>query len=75
MSESESEEPKTAQVDNVAPPQPQAYGKKPATLDQKRKVWTRRIVGLIVLFSLLGCVAMLIAAQAVSNLFKVILGP
>lgn len=47
----------------------------PAKPEDKKKVWTRRIVGLIVLFAILGSVMLLIAASAVANLFNWILAP
>ncbi|HEY9787664.1 MAG TPA: hypothetical protein V6D17_19910 [Candidatus Obscuribacterales bacterium] len=42
-------------------------------LDEKKRVWVNRIVGLITLFAILGCVALLLAANAVTNLFNTIL--
>lgn len=49
--------------------------KAPLTLEQKRKVWVRRIIGAILFFSIMGCLALLAAAQAVTFLFKTILSP
>lgn len=49
--------------------------KPPLTLEEKRKVWIRRIIGAILFFSILGCLALLAAAQAVTFLFKTILSP
>lgn len=49
--------------------------KPPLTLEEKRKVWIRRIIGAILFFSILGCLALLVAAQAVTFLFKTILSP
>jgi len=49
--------------------------KPPLTVEQKKKVWVRRIIGAIVFFSILGCLALLAAAQAVTFLFKTILSP
>lgn len=45
------------------------------TTEEKRKVWTKRIVGLIVIFAVLGCVTLLVAVQLVTNMFKMILSP
>ncbi len=47
----------------------------PLTMEEKKKVWVRRIVGAIVFFSVLGSLALLAAAQAVTFLFKQILPP
>ncbi len=47
----------------------------PLTMEEKRKVWVRRIIGLIVFFSIMGSLALLAAAQAVTFLFKQILPP
>jgi len=47
----------------------------PLTMEEKKKVWTKRIVGAIVFFAVLGSLALLAAAQAVSFLFKTILTP
>jgi hypothetical protein len=49
--------------------------KAPLTLEEKRKVWIRRIIGAILFFSILGSLALLAAAQAVTFLFKTILSP
>lgn len=49
--------------------------KPPLTLEEKRKVWIRRIMGAILFFAILGSVALLAAAQAVTFLFKTILTP
>ena len=51
-----------------------APGGKPGSLEEKKKVWVKRIVGLITLFAVLGCIALLVAAMAVTNLFNTILG-
>lgn len=58
--------PVTQKADNVKPP---------LTMEEKKKVWTKRIIGAIVFFAVLGSLAMLAAAQAVSFLFKTILTP
>jgi hypothetical protein len=47
----------------------------PLTMEEKKKVWTKRIIGAIVFFAVLGSLALLAAAQAVSFLFKTILTP
>lgn len=47
----------------------------PMTMEEKKKVWARRIVGAIVFFAVLGSLALLAAAQAVTFLFKQILPP
>ena len=47
----------------------------PLTMEEKKKVWTKRIVGAIVFFAVLGSVTLLAAAHAVSFLFKTILTP
>lgn len=49
--------------------------KSPLTVEEKKKVWVRRIIGAIVFFSVLGSLALLAAAQAVTFLFKTILSP
>ncbi|MBX9949479.1 MAG: hypothetical protein K2Y39_09950 [Candidatus Obscuribacterales bacterium] len=49
--------------------------KPPLTMEEKKKVWIRRIIGAIVFFSVLGSLALLAAAQAVTFLFKTILSP
>lgn len=61
-----SEFPVTHKADKVNPP---------LTMEEKKKVWTKRIIGAIVFFAILGSLAMLAAAQAVSFLFKTILTP
>jgi hypothetical protein len=58
--------PVTHKADKVNPP---------LTMEEKKKVWTKRIIGAIVFFAILGSLAMLAAAQAVSFLFKTILTP
>ncbi len=52
-----------------------AKNKPPLTAEEKKKVWVRRIIGAIVFFSVLGSLALLAAAQAVTFLFKIILSP
>ncbi len=47
----------------------------PLTMEEKKKVWTKRIIGAIVFFAVLGSVTLLAAAHAVSFLFKTILTP
>jgi hypothetical protein len=47
----------------------------PLTMEEKKKAWTKRIIGAIVFFAILGSLALLAAAQAVSFLFKTILTP
>lgn len=49
--------------------------KPPLTMEEKKKVWTRRIIGAILFFSVLGSLALLAAAQAVTFMFKMILTP
>lgn len=49
--------------------------KPPLTTEEKKKVWTRRIIGAILFFSVLGSLALLAAAQAVTFMFKMILTP
>jgi len=49
--------------------------KPPLTMEDKKKVWTRRIIGAIVFFAILGSLALLAAAQAVTFMFKMILTP
>ncbi len=49
--------------------------KPPDRMEDKKKVWTRRIIGAILFFSVVGCLALLVAAQAVTYLFKTILTP
>lgn len=45
------------------------------TSEEKRKLWTRRIVGALVLWCLTGCAVLYFASQAVTFLFKTILTP
>ncbi len=45
------------------------------TSEEKRKLWTRRIVGALVLWCLTGCAVLYFASQAVTFLFKSILTP
>lgn len=47
----------------------------PLTMEEKKKVWTKRIIGAIVFFAVLGSITLLVAAHAVSFLFKTILTP
>ncbi|MCC6978339.1 MAG: hypothetical protein IT343_08460 [Candidatus Melainabacteria bacterium] len=49
--------------------------KPPLTTEEKKKMWTRRIIGAILFFSILGSLALLAAAQAVTFMFKMILTP
>ncbi len=60
------ESPVTNKADKVSPP---------LKMEERKKVWTKRIIGAIVFFAILGSLAMLAAAQAVSFLFKTILTP
>lgn len=45
------------------------------TAEEKKQLWTKRIIGAIVIWSLTGCVVLFIASQAVTYLFKTILTP
>ncbi len=64
-----------AEPESSPPVQAPQAGSKPLTTEEKRKIWTRRIVGLIVLFAVLGSVTLLFAVQMVTNMFKMILSP
>lgn len=58
--------PNTHKADKINPP---------VTMEEKKKVWVKRIVGAIVFFAVLGSLALMVAAHAVSFLFKTILTP
>lgn len=45
------------------------------TAEEKKQLWTKRIIGAIVIWSLTGCAVLFIASQAVAYLFKTILTP
>lgn len=76
MSEVNQEEAKAETADVLATDAaPVSTTDKPVTIEDKKKVWTRRIIGAIVFFGLLGCAMLLLAAQAVSFMFKTILTP
>lgn len=53
----------------------EAASPKVLTSEEKRKLWTRRIVGALVLWCLTGCAVLYFASQAVTYLFKTILTP
>ena len=68
---SENPEEKTSEI----PPELAAKVNPPLSMEEKKKVWTKRIIGAIVFFAVLGSLALLAAAQAVSFMFKTILTP